>query len=86
MTQGIISGIALALFGAGAFWLGIVVFRNAQKVVSDARKQLLGMFGDSMPALFTTEPKPTAARIAGLAFVVVGVTLVALGAAFAIAG
>ena len=86
MRQGIIAGIALIVFGGGALWLGIAVFRNAEKVVTDARQQLHAMFSESMPTLFTTEPRPTAARIAGLAFAALGLILVGLGMVFAITG
>ena len=86
MRQEIVGGIALVVFGVGALVLGIAVYRNAEKVVRDARQQLHGMFGESMPDLFTAEPRATAARIAGVAFAAVGLVLVVLGVVVATAG
>ena len=65
----------LAVAGIGATLLGVFVWRSAKKLVTDARQTLHEMFGESFPSLFTEEPDPRSARIAGIAFVAVGVVL-----------
>ncbi len=71
--------LALAGFGILAIVAGVIVWRNAERIVQDARRQLQGMFGDQ-PGLYDTPPQPLGARIAGAGFAVVGVTLLVLGA------
>lgn len=67
--------VALAVFGVLAIVAGIIVWRSAEKIVEDARRELEGMFGDQA-RLDGSAPSPIAARIAGAAFGGVGVVLV----------
>lgn len=67
-----IAAAVLAPLGIALLVLGVSVLRNAEKVVTDARRQLEGMFGESRPELFTGHPDPLAARIGGAAIAVAG--------------
>lgn len=73
--QNLIVVIGLTVAGVAAIVFGIVTWRSAKKLVTDARQSLLAMFGDSFPGLFTEEPDPRGARIAAIGFGVVGVAL-----------
>lgn len=68
--------ILLAAFGVLGIIVGLSVWRNAAGVVTDARHTLQAMFGEQLPGLFESEPDPRSARIAGVAFVVLGFLLV----------
>ena len=76
----LIAAIALALAGIAAVVGGVITWRTAKKLVVDARQTLIAMFGDSFPGLFTEEPDPRGARIAAVAFVVLGVALLVVAA------
>lgn len=82
--QTVLAVIALAAFGVGAIALGVFAWRAAEKIVTDARQTLRGMFGDSLPGLFAEEPDPRGARIGGAAFVVAGVALLVVAVVVAV--
>ena len=67
--------IGLAVFGAAALVFGVYMWRNAAKIVTDARQTLHGMFGETHPSLFAEEPDARAARIPAAVMVLLGVGL-----------
>ena len=69
--------VGLAAFGILALIAGVIVWRNAQHIVEDARRELERMFG-GQPGLSDEAPGPLAAKIAGGAFVVVGVAFLVI--------
>ena len=73
----LITAAMLAIVGVAAIVGGVVVWRSAETLVTDARHTLEGMFGDSHPELFADKPDPRGARIAAIAFASVGVVLLA---------
>lgn len=73
--QNLVPAIVLAVAGLAALALGIFAWRSATKLVTDARQNLVQMFGDAFPGLFTEEPDPKGARIAAVGFMAVGVAL-----------
>jgi hypothetical protein len=68
--------VALAVFGLLAVIAGVIVWRGAERIVEDARRELEGMFGDRA-GFEGAPPKPLAARIAGAGFVLFGTVLLA---------
>ena len=77
--------VALAVFGLLAVVAGVIVWRGAQRIVDDARRELDGMFG-SQPEFTGAPPSPLAARIAGAGFTVVGVVLLVVALVILITG
>lgn len=70
----------LAVFGLAAVALGVFAWRSAAKIVTDARRTLVEQFGAAFPQLFTGEPDPRVARIAGAAIVVLGAAMLVVAA------
>ena len=66
--------VSLAAFGFIAIVAGVFVWRGAQRIVEDARRDLEDMFGEQA-GLAASPPGPMAARIAGAGFVAAGVAL-----------
>lgn len=77
--------VVLAAFGLIAVAAGVVVWRGAQRIVDDARRELEGMFGDRA-GVTGARPGPLAARIAGAGFAAVGVVLLVVAVIALIAG
>jgi hypothetical protein len=77
--------IALAVFGLLAIIAGVIVWRGAERIVEDARRELEGMFGDRA-GLQGSPPSSSAARIAGACFALVGVALVVVAAVILLLG
>ena len=73
--QNLLAGIGLIVAAVAAIVGGVVTWRTAQKLVTDAQHTLRQMFGDSFPGLFTEEPDPKGARIAAVGFAALGVAL-----------
>ena len=71
--------LALGAFGLLAIVAGVIVWRSAERIVDDARRELEGMFGDRA-GFEGSPPSPGAARIAGAGFVGVGVVLLVVAA------
>lgn len=82
--QTVLTAVVLAVLGIGAIALGVFAWRAAEKIVTDARQTLRGMFGDSLPGLFTEEPDPRGARIGGVAFIVAGAALLVVAGVVAV--
>jgi hypothetical protein len=70
----------LTVFGVAAVALGAYAWRSASKIVTDARQTLVDQFGAAFPQLFTGEPDPRAARIAGAGILALGIAMLAVAA------
>ena len=84
MTSDMWVVLFLVVFGIAAIVLGAFAWLKADELVRGAREQLSQMFGQQMPQLFTTEPDPRGARIAGVGFAIVGAVFLIAAAVIAL--